>query len=64
MTKKKGHRKFWEIDEHFFGKYRNFFENRLKKGVEKFRAKFGPPRLRSSGSASDSSLIALKVHAW
>ena len=45
MTKKKGHQKFWEIDVEFFREWRNFFGKFLKKVVQKFRQKFGPPRL-------------------
>ena len=40
---KKGHQEFWEIDDIFWAKSRNFFGKRLKKVVQKFRQKFGPP---------------------
>src|SRR6218665_614742 len=43
MSKKKGHQKFWEIDEHFLGEMQKFFDKRLKKVVQKFRQKCGPP---------------------
>src|SRR6218665_1065786 len=42
MTKKKVIRNFWEIDEMFLGKCRNFVRRRVKKVVQKFRLKFGP----------------------
>ena len=48
MTKKKKViRNFWEIDEILWGnaEIRNFVGRRVKKVVQKFRLKFGPPRL-------------------
>src|SRR6218665_3354242 len=43
MTKKKVIRKFREIDGILWGKCRHFFEKGLKRVVQKFRQKFGPP---------------------
>jgi len=40
---KKGHQKFWEIDDNFWGKCWNFLGKRLKKVIKKFRQKIGPP---------------------
>jgi len=45
MTKKKGHQKFWEIDEYFFVEMQKFFDKRLKKGRSKISAKIWSPRL-------------------
>ena len=45
MTKKKGHQKFWEIDEHFLGEMQKFFDKRLKKRRSKILAKIWPPCL-------------------
>jgi len=51
MTKK-GHQKFWEIDEIFGEMLKLFFGKRLKRLFTNFGKKFGLPRFWSSGSAS------------